>query len=73
MKPYVVTTNKTFFGNDWYGKVKNIPHSKLRNKLKRKYDKDTFIEIQLFTTKSKKVIRRKIKEELKNEIHRVSI
>ena len=58
MRIYTQTTSRTFYGNEWFGKVKNIPSSKIRNKMLRLYDKNDVVLVLLPTVKSRTTIKR---------------
>ena len=65
MKPYGQITNRTFY-NDRYGIVKNIPSTRLRNKmLKSGWKPENYVEVQLPIIKS----RTTLKNEWKSQIH----
>ncbi len=66
MKPYGSITNKTFW-NDWWGKIKNIPSSKVRNNEKRNGDENQFTEVQLPTIKSRSTLKNIWKKEIYEE------
>lgn len=67
MKPYQIITNRTFFGEDWFGKVKNVPQNKVRNKLKKHHKKNDVVLVTLYPEKSKKAIRQSTKKQIQQE------
>lgn len=62
MRPYL-NLKRTFIGNDWFGKIKNFPYQKIRNKLLRKYpNNNAMTEICLPTITSRTTIKNQVKK-----------
>lgn len=58
MKPYGNITKRRFWGDSWYGKAKNIPSAKLRNKTLKLMNRNDSIETLLPTIKSRSTLKR---------------
>lgn len=63
MKPFGSITNRTFW-NDWFGKIKNIPSSKLRNDISKKENPNQRTEVQLPIIKSRTTLKNQWKKEI---------
>jgi hypothetical protein len=62
MKPFGSITNRTFW-NDWFGKIKNIPSTKVRNSEKKKYGENVKTEVQLPIIKSRTTLKNNWKKD----------